>query len=309
MENEQKPASSLKTWWVAVRPFAYTGSVLPVVLGAALAWHAGFPLRWGCFVLTLLGVVCFHTAANLLNDCFDYRRGLDTTVNPGSGAIVRGWLSDRQVHRAALLFLGLGTACGAALIWLVGWTVLLLGVLGAILVLGYTRSGFCLKYAGLGDFAIFVAFGILPVLGAYWVQTQTFAWQPIFWSLPMVSFTVGILHANNWRDIGSDSGRQCRTLASILGEQASRSYYRLLMLGPFVAVVAYLLLARFSPVPVGAPAWVLLVFLALPLAIRLARRDWRQRPGEFAMLDARTAQLHLVFGVLLTAAFVIARLM
>jgi 1,4-dihydroxy-2-naphthoate octaprenyltransferase len=82
--------SRLRIWITAVRPFAYTGSALPVVLGAALAWHAEFPFHQGRFLLTLLGVVCFHTAANLFNDCFDYRRGLDKTVNPASGAVVRG---------------------------------------------------------------------------------------------------------------------------------------------------------------------------------------------------------------------------
>ncbi len=81
MVDLEKP-SWLRIWMTAVRPFAYTGSALPVVLGAALAWHAGFPFRWERFVLTLLGVICFHTAANLLNDCFDFRRGLDNQVHP-----------------------------------------------------------------------------------------------------------------------------------------------------------------------------------------------------------------------------------
>ncbi len=198
-------------------------------------------------------------------------------------------------------------ACGFALVWLAGWPIVALGVAGSVLVLGYTRSGLCLKYAGLGDLAIFLAFGVLPVFGAFFVQTDCFAWTPVFWSLPMVSYTVGILHANNWRDLAGDSEKQCRTLAARLGSDASRLYYAAQMLGPFFLVIAYILLARFSSLPIRAPLTTLAVFLALPAALKLALRDWRRHPEEFVMLDARTAGIHTLFGVLLIAGFVLDR--
>ncbi len=302
-----RPPSNWTIWRTAVRPFAYTASVLPVLLGGALARHAGFPFLWGHFALTLAGVVCFHTAANLLNDCFDFRRGLDDKVNPVSGAIVRGWITDGQAFRAAMGFLAAGMLCGFALIWLAGWVVLALGILGAMLALGYTRDGLCLKYTGLGDAAVFLAFGLLPVFGTYWVQTQAFSWQPLWWSLPMVAYTVGILHANNWRDITSYPAKRCITLAARLGSNASRRYYQLLVLGPFLLVLATLVASLLTALPVQAPLSVLLILLALPLALKLAWCDWRQHPEVFAMLDARTAQLHLLFGGLLTLGFVLDR--
>jgi len=114
-----------------VRPFAYTASVLAAALGAASARHSGYPVRWGPFGVTLLGVLCFHTAAHLRNDCFDHRRGLDTQVLPTSGAVVRGWVTEKQA----------------------------------------------------------------------------FCWLPVLWSVPLSLLTVGILHANNWRDIETDGPR------------------------------------------------------------------------------------------------------
>jgi len=306
--DTRKPVSRLETWRVAVRPFAYSGSAMPVILGTAVAYYAGFPPRGLGFVLTLVGVLCFHTAANLLNDCFDYRRGLDTEVNPGSGAIVRGWLTPGQVYRAALLFLAAGVLCGLVLVRMAGWTVFALGALGTVLVVGYTRAGLCFKYAGLGDFAIFMAFGVLPVFGAFWVQARTFAWPPVLWSLPLVSYTVGILHANNWRDLRSDRPRGCRTVAGALGERGSAVYYGVLMLGPFALVGAYVLIGLARPSLVAAPLPVLGAFLALPAAVRLTRARRAKHPQLFAMLDARTAQVDLLFGALLSAAFVLARL-
>lgn len=303
MEGKTKPASAVATWWVAVRPFAYTGSVLPVLFGMALAHEAGLAPRWGRFVLTLLGVLSFHTAANLLNDYHDFRRGTDKTVNPASGALVRGWLSDHQVRLAALLCLGAGMGFGCALVWLAGWPVLLLGVIGAVLSLGYTRAGFCLKYAGLGDLTIFLAFGVLPVFGTYWVQAETFSWQPIVWSVPLVSFTIGILHANNWRDLGSDTGAGCRTLATRLGERGSSNYYRVLIVGPFVLVGLYVLAERLGCELVRAPLTALAVLVALPKAVQLGRIQRDAAGDAFLMLDALTAQLHLLFGLLLSVAF------
>ena len=89
MTDAQTRPGFFKTWLIAVRPFAYTASVLSVALGLALAYYRGAGIRWLPLAVTLVGVVLFHTAANLLNDCFDYKRGLDVEPTPVSGAVVR----------------------------------------------------------------------------------------------------------------------------------------------------------------------------------------------------------------------------
>ena len=298
----------VKVWLTAVRPFAYSASVLAVVLGMAIARYCGYPIQWGPFVVTLLGVLCFHTAANLLNDCFDHRRGLDTrdTVTATSGAVVRDWITEAHAFRAATVLLAVGIGCGLFLTWYAGWVVLLLGVLGAIFTAGYTTPRLCFKYVGLGDAAIFFSFGILVIFGAFWVQARQFHWLPVLWSLPPVMLTVGILHANNWRDIESDPSKGCRTVANVLGSRGSEIYYRFLVLGPFVLIAVYLLLDLFPGLGVHTPLTTLAVFLALPLAIKLSGVKRRGTPEQFAVLEGSTAQLHLVFTVLCAAAFFIA---
>lgn len=297
----------MRKWITAVRPFAYSASALAVALGAAIAFYLGYPVQWGPLGLTLLGVLCFHTGANLLNDCFDHRRGLDTRVVPTSGAVVRGWLTESQVFRAAALLILLGTACGLVLTWYAGWVVLLLGVLGAIFSLGYTTPRFCFKYVGMGDLAIFFSFGVLVVFGAFWVQAREFKWLPVLWSMQPVMLTVGILHANNWRDIETDPLKGCRTVANMLGSRGSEIYYRILVLGPFILIVAYLLLGLIPRLGIRTPLTTLVAFLALPLAIRLANVKKRGTPEQFAMLDGITGQLQLVFTSLCSLAFIVAR--
>mgnify|MGYP005623951847 CR=1 FL=1 len=300
----QPTPNAVKIWFTAVRPFAYPASALPVILGLALVVHAGHTINWALAALTMVGVLSFHTAANLLNDCFDHHRGTDDSILPTSGAIVRGWLTEKQVYRAALVSLGLGMACGAALIPAAGWLVFALGSLGTLFTVGYTRRGRCLKYAGLGDVTIFIAFGLLPVFGTYWVQTRTLSWLPILWSLPLASLTVGILHANNWRDIPTDTANGCRTVAARLGDHGSGVYYRCLVIAPYILTSLYLAIALTANSPGLAPRTVGLVLIALPASLELTRVHRETNRATFMMLDARTAQLQLLFGVLLCLAFV-----
>lgn len=307
METHETTPSKSLVWLTAVRPFAYTASVLTVVLGAALARYAGYPTRWGPLVITLLGVLCFHTSANLMNDCFDHKRGLDVQVLPTSGAIVRGWLTGRQAFRAAAALLVAGVICGLVLMWHAGPVVLLIGVIGAICALGYTTPRYCFKYGGGGDLAILLAFGVLPVFGTFWVQARHFDWLPVLWSIPLSMPAVGIVHANNWRDIARDREVGCRTLAGMLGSSGSAWYYRLLVLGPHVFIALMIALRLLAKAPAAGPLAVGLALLALPLAIRLTRIHPDRDPGEFSMLDGRTAQLHMVFGLLLSLAFLMGR--
>lgn len=300
--------SRFKVWLIAVRPWAYPASVLPVLVGTAVAWTGGVPLHGVRFGLALLGVVAFHTAANLLNDVYDFERGLDAEPMANSGAIVRGWLTTAQVKRAVAVMLAVGMGCGLFLAWGGGWVVLALGAAGAVLALAYTRPGVCLKYSGWGDAGIFSAFGLLPVFGAFWVQAQAFRWEPLFWSMPVGAHIVAILHANNWTDMARDRRAGCRTLATRLGRRGSAVYYRALILGPYLLVA----LAAFAGSP-GGRLWdrlpLLGTWLSLPLALKLSCVHPDRDPSPFAELDSRTALLQMAFGLLLLAGLVLSHLL
>ncbi len=310
MSDNEIPASKFQVWKTAVRPFAYTATVSAVVLGLAIAHFDGFDINWLNFFITLFGVVFFHTAGNLINDVIDHKKGVDTMVFPVSGAVVRGWLTGKQAMKGAMIFLAGGMACGFYLVFALGWPVLALGLIGVGLTIAYTRTGFSLKYIGLGDLTIFITCGMLPVFGTYWVQTQTFSILPILWSLPIVLITVGILHANNWRDIKTDNAKDCKTVASALGEKRSSTYYKVLILSPFILVCAYIAIGlipglSFLSSMVPPPLVALIVFLAFPPALKLAKFKKEDDMQTFMMLDGKTAQLQMQFAILLTVGLVI----
>jgi len=301
-------SNPLRPWLIAARLFALPASSMPVLFGAAAAWAVtGAPLRTAALVVALLGMMILHTGANMLSDVNDWRRGLDRAPTPLSGAIVRGMLTDRQVRRGALLLLALGAALGAGLAWTTGSPALwIVGAAGIFIGYSYTEPPLRLKYRALGDLAVFLNFGVMGALGAWIVQTRAFDVRPMVWALPVALLVIGILHANNWRDIAGDTGAGIRTVASRLGDAGSLRYYGLLVFAPFVLTAAFVFLPRLFAAPAAwrLPHSALLAWMALPAAVRCFRRARRRRapvrPLDFVALDGATAQLNLLFGLLYT---------
>ncbi|MBM3294463.1 MAG: prenyltransferase [Candidatus Aminicenantes bacterium] len=298
------PPSSIRKWAVAARPWALPASTMPVLFGTSLAVVAGGarldPLR---FLLALAAMMILHSAANMLSDVHDFRRGLDREVTPVSGAIVRCWLTDKAVERGAYVLFGLGVALGLLLAGLTGVVLLAIGGVGVLIGFFYSA----LKSHAWGDFAVFMDFGILGGLGAWVVQSRAFDWRPVVWTVPMAMLVIAILHANNWRDTASDAERRVRTVASLLGDRGSFAYYGFLIFGSMALALLFVAGPRFFP-GWGLPAlpWTsAVVLLGFPTALalwgRAKRRRAPRRPLDFIILDGATAQYNLVFGLLYTA--------
>ena len=302
--NPDMPVPTLKKWIVAFRPWSLPASSMPVVFGTSLAVViGGFDFLVGRFLLALAGMMILHTAANMLSVVYDFRRGLDRKPTPVSGAIVRGWLSARQVTAGSALLFVCGAAIGLYLVSVTGRTLLIIGGVGVIIGVFYT----VLKTHALGDLAVFLNFGLLGSLGAWVVQTGTFSWIPVIWTIPMAMLVSAILHANNWRDSITDKEKRVTTVALLLGDRGSLFYYGFLIFGSMAIVVALVFLPRLFPWPLPAmPVSFLVVLLALPRALslwgRAQRRRTPRRPLDFVILDGATANYNLIFGLLCTAA-------
>ena len=279
-------------------------STMPVIFGTSLAVViCGASLALFHFLLALAGMIILHTAANMLSDVFDFMRGLDKDITPVSGAIVRGWLSPRQVRVGSVVLFFLGCAIGLYLVYLSGTVLLIIGAVGVAIGIFYTG----LKYHAFGDFAVFLNFGILGSLGAWIIQTKGFSWIPVVWTIPMAMLVSAILHANNWRDTISDRERRVTTVASLLGDRGSLFYYGLLIFGPFAIILGLILVPLLISDGITAmPLTFFVVLLALPRALtlwgRARRRHTPRQPMDFIILDGATAQYNLTFGLLCTAA-------
>jgi len=302
--------SFLETWWVAVRPFAFPASVVPVLFGTVLAVTVGgasfdVPL----FLLSLGAMVLLHAGANVLSDYNDFRKGLDTEPLPGSGAIVRGLLAPRTALLGSFVLLAAGIVLGLTVALSVGRAILFIGLVGIALGILYSSGPFPLKYNALGDFVVFCNFGILGSLGAWTAQTRFVSWVPVLWAIPGSLLVAAILHANNWRDIETDTAKGIRTVAAILGRRLSAFYYATLLFGPFLFVLLFALLSNAMGIDPAMPYTFLITLAALPQALKIFKKGLEaQKRGtheELAALDKETAQLNLLFGVLATVALLV----
>jgi len=283
--------SARSAWWLAMRPATLTASAAPVLVGTGAAWADGQFAPWPALA-ALVGASLLQIGANFANDVFDFERGADTHDRLGpQRATQQGWISAAQMKRAMWLTFALATLVGLYLTAVAGWPVFALGLLSIAAAYLYTGGPKPYGYLGLGDLAVFVFFGFGAVAGTYYVQAHsvsTLAWLA---AIPIGALATAILVVNNLRDIETDARAGKHTLAVRLGDRPTRGYYLLLL------AVAYLMPA-FLWWRGLADAWVLLPWLSLPLAIRLARRMLHERGLALNGCLVRTASLEVVFGLL-----------
>ena len=193
----------------------------------------------------------------------------------------------------------LATAIGLMLAWRGGWPIFLAGVAAAAAAMAYSGGPRPISYTPFGDFVVWLFFGLVAVSGSYYLQTLAVS-PGVLVAATMVGLpAAAVLVVNNYRDLEPDRAVGKRTLAVCLGRRFSRVQYAVLMLGPFV-----LLAALASQTRIGLA--LLVPLLALPTAIGLVRRFWRETPGPaFNAVLAQTARFQVLFSVLLCVAILI----
>lgn len=227
---------------VARAPFL----LLPVTLvavGAGAAAYQGAVDGLRTFV-ALVGLVSLHVAVNAFNEASDYRRGIDfktrrTPFSGGSGTLPAGRLSTRGATVLASTGAAIGLLVGAWFLWLIGWMLLPILVLGAVASLGYSdflaRSYLGELFAGLG-------LGALPVLGTALVQAGELGWIAVAASVPPFLMTLNLLLLNEFPDEEADREGGRRNLLVLLGRRGAAWAYAVFALGvPGWIVVAVLL--------------------------------------------------------------------
>lgn len=289
----------IKTWFLAARPWSFSMSAISVTIGSV--WGVDGLFSFGGYFLALLGMVALHGATNLLNDYYDVKNQVDTpsapTVKYRPHPLVENALSLRQVLVFSLVLYTLGIAVGWYLTATRGWPILVIGVAGVLTAVSYTAPPLNLKYHALGEPTVFLLWGPLTMLGAHYVQTQTFNPAIVLVSLPFGILVGLVLLANNIRDMAFDKKQGIKTLPILLGSYRGRLVYGALIFLAFFGVVTMSLLGPLTP-------WSLLVLLALPLVKPVFQIVSGDCPPD---ADARTAKLDTAFGVLLLISILLER--
>lgn len=279
-------------------------AVAPIAVGAGLA-HLAQSFSWTLTLLALAVALLLQIGVNFANDYSDGVRGTDTHRGAGSdesvhrGAPTRltgsGLVNPKRVLATALVFLGLAAVCGLAAVVISGrWWFLAIGVLALLAAWFYTGGKRPYGYAGLGEVAVFIFFGIVATVGTVWLQTDLQMQEPWIAGAGVGFFAVAVLVANNTRDIETDRASGKRTLSVRIGDRASRILFVVCALLPFVVPGIY-----FMFYPGMLLVWFVLVLVIPACVITL----WAKTARELVLVLGLTSLAALAYGVLLGIAF------
>lgn len=226
-------------------PLSLSGIFLGTLLAKANEFFSVLP-----FVLAVVTTLCLQILSNLANELGDLQKGTDNAERLGPiRSIQSGALSLHEFKRLILIFVILSVISGSALIFTAfdslfsrdGVMMLLLGAASIVAAIKYTVGKNAYGYHGLGDLFVFLFFGLLSTVGAYFLMTHTIS-SGIFLPAAAIGFlSTGVLNLNNMRDIEND--RKCgkRTLPVLMGIPMAKAYHFTLIIVAFTCMISYTL--------------------------------------------------------------------
>ncbi len=255
--------SSWQAWVLAARPRTLPAAIAPVIVGTALAYRDG-AAHLPAALAALFAAVCIQIGTNLANDVYDFKKGADKQRVGPTRVTTAGLLAPQAVERGMWAVFGLAALAGLYLAWLGGWPIIAIGLASIAAGIAYTAGPFPLGYNGLGDLFVFIFFGLVAVVGTYYVQALTVT-PHVWWAaVPIGALTTNIIVVNNIRDADTDRLVGKRTLAVLLGRPGARAEYLLLLAAAYAVPLGLWLLGGWS-------VWTLLPWLSLPLAWGMTR--------------------------------------
>ena len=290
---------TFKEWVIAVRPWSFPASAMPIIATLAFLFWTNAEINWLYGVWALVGMLLFHMTGNTWSDYFDYKKKVDADDTFGAKTLTTGMFQPEEIKKLAIGLLVASLICGIGLLLVTGLPLLWIGLAGAVLTLAYPY----LKFNALGDLDILLTFAFLPTIGTSYVAIGAIDWSVLLIALPIGLITDGILHSNNTRDMKTDKRAGINTMAMSLGPKSAAALYAFEVTFPYLWVG---ICSIFGFLPLHT----IIVFMTLPVALGCAKtmvHGVKDKIELIADMDVRTANLQLMFSVLLSIAFVLAR--
>ena len=305
--TESNFLAKLLIWIRAARAPFFTASIIPLTLGMAIAWYEAHVFNPLLGIMTLISGVAIHAGTNLANDYFDEETDnineFYSQFNGGSRIIQNQILPASHILRASIISYFVGIILAILLIFLTnGYLLLFFLVIAVGLGFFYTAIPIQFSYHGMGEIAVFVGFGPLGVLSAYYIQVGYLnSFTPYLVSIPIAILIALVLFLNEFQDFEADLKGGKRTLVVILGKQKSAKIYQIGLLLTYISLLLVFLILKLSIL-------VLLPVISLPLALNITKilRANYQNINELLPANGQTVALHFIFGLLLIIGFVLA---
>ena len=289
---------TVKSWVGAFRLRTLPLALSCIGMGGFLAANAN-AFRSDIFLLCVSTTIFLQILSNLANDYGDTVNGADSAQRTGpTRAVQSGVISLTQMRTAVTIFVLLCLLSGIALLFVsfgFDWNAILfffgLGVLSIIAAIAYTVGKRPYGYAGLGDVSVLIFFGLVGVLGSYYLFTKQVSWREALPALSCGFFSIGVLNVNNMRDIDSDRAAGKFSIPVRIGKERAARYHWFLIIGGLLAAVVYTLLDYQTPLQ-------FLFLLSAPMFVRIGIAVSRKPSRELDPYLKQMALSTLIFVVL-----------
>ena len=254
-----------KVWFKAARAPFLVVSIIPCLLGGAIAYSHG-SFEWLTFILATVGIVMAHSAADFIDDYFDYKTG-----NLGNkekqfhdSPLIDKKVTTGQVMAAFIFCLVIALACAAYLLFTVGMPVIIMTLIGTFIVFFYTSPPLKLNYRGLGETMLFIAFGPLITFGMYYVLVGTFSWEAIIAGIPCGIFTMNVGLVSNTFDYLDDIESKKRSIPVRFGQANAVRVLTIVSVLTYAVIIIGIALKTL-------PVWTVLAIAPLPLSLGVVK--------------------------------------
>lgn len=292
---------SISVWLRVIRIRFLLASVIAVSVGLSINWWQNSTLGVFEAVLTFAGVMALHASVDLLNDYWDFKRGIDTVtkktkMSGGTGVLPEGLLKPKSVYRAGILFLVIGTSIGSYFVITDG--IIIAVILGFAIVSIYFYSTKIVD-SGLAEFFVAVK-GTMIVLGTFFIQTNNVSFESILGGIIVGTLSSLVLFIASFPDHDADKSKGRKTLVIALGKQRAATFFWIF------PVISYLIIAMgvlFEIFPLSS----MIAFASVPLVIKGGlglKRNYASVDSVISPMSS-TLMFSRITGALFVASFLI----
>lgn len=266
--------ASIKKWFHAARPYSFFVSMATVVMSAAIAFSEGY-VKWLPALLCLLFAVLAQATSNLVNDYADFKTGSDNENSLGKDRkLVSGEITPKAMLRAITISATLCLLVGLPLIYWGGWILLPFGLIIIAAAFCYSLGPLPLSYNALGDVAVILFFGIVPVTFTYYILTKSIDLEIIAAGLAMGLVVDELLIVNNIRDEEEDKLHNKVTTVGLFGKKFMMAVF---LLNPLIAcALGFYFLRDICDYKAWAIAVIPFIVYSLSVFIKLKKYQGRQ---------------------------------
>lgn len=231
-----------RIWWGMIRPESLPISIIPVLMGT-ISGVASNVFHIEVFLAVLIASVLIHLGANIFNEYYDYKRGVDDEESVGTGgALVRGDIKPKTAFYTALLFFFIALLLGIYISMESSWWVALIGSISMLVGYFYTGSSFPISYTPLGELFSGLFMGTVIIGISYFVQTLTITGEVVLISIPLTLFVSSVMLTNNIRDLDGDKENGRKTLPIVLGREKAIRVLEALFIVAYALTALYIVL-------------------------------------------------------------------